>query len=66
MTIMKILSDGSFKVLATNGDTNLGGQDIDNALCQFFIDHFNQEEGIDLSDNSKAKAKLKSQAKIAK
>ena len=42
VTIMKIESDGRFKVLATNGDTNLGGQDIDNAICKFLMNDFKE------------------------
>ena len=58
VTILRI-SQGSFKVLSTSGDCNLGGQDIDNALVRHFIEHHLRETREDLSNNTRAKAKLK-------
>ena len=53
-------------VKATSGDTHLGGQDIDNAIVQFLINHIKNEYGVDLSKNKKAITKLRLASKDAK
>ena len=46
------IGDGVIEVLATNGDTHLGGDDFDNKLTQYMIDEFKKAEGVDLSNAS--------------
>lgn len=60
------LGDGVFEVLATNGDTHLGGDDFDNALLKFIADSFEKEHGIDLRNDSMALQRLKEAAEKAK
>ena len=40
------------KVLSTNGDTKLGGTDMDNQLIDWVVNEFNKQEGVDLSKDS--------------
>merc|ERR1712061_222470 len=40
------ISGGVFEVKATNGDTSLGGEDIDHTVCEYFIDEFKKSQGI--------------------
>ena len=58
VSILK-LEHNTFKVLATNGNTHLGGEDFDNQLVKYCIEEFKQEKGIDISNNDKAKRRLK-------
>lgn len=60
------LGDGVFEVLATNGDTRLGGDDFDNALMNFLADSFQKEHGIDLRSDNMALQRLKEAAEKAK
>ena len=60
------LSEGSFEVLATNGDTHLGGDDFDQVLIDFLADAFNKEQGIDLRKDPMALQRLKEGAEKAK
>ena len=60
------IGDGVIEVLATNGDTHLGGDDIDNLLTQYMIDDFKTKEGIDLSNDKLALQRLKEAAEKAK
>ena len=60
------LGDGVFEVLATNGDTHLGGDDFDNALMNFLADSFQKEHGIDLRADKMALQRLKEAAEKAK
>ena len=55
-----------FEVLATNGDTHLGGDDFDNALMNFIADSFGKENGIDLRKDNMALQRLKEAAEKAK
>ncbi len=55
ISILK-LNDGIFEVIATNGDTHLGGDDIDNLLLAVALDEIRNEHGIDLRQNSDAGA----------
>src|SRR5699024_11031300 len=54
------------EVLATNGDTFLGGEDFDIALINFLADEFKKDTGIDLSNDSLALQRLKEAAEKAK
>ncbi len=60
------LGDGVFEVLATNGDTMLGGDDFDNALVDFLADSFKKENGVDLREDKMALQRLKEAAEKAK
>ncbi len=64
-TIMEI-GGGVFQVLATSGDNETGGADIDKAIMDWLIEEFKKETGIDLSQDPKAMARLKEAAEKAK
>ncbi|MCV6733905.1 Hsp70 family protein, partial [Neisseria meningitidis] len=55
-----------FEVLATNGDTFLGGEDFDQRLIDYIIDEFKKEQGIDLKQDVMALQRLKEAAEKAK
>jgi molecular chaperone DnaK len=57
---------GIFEVLATAGDTSLGGDDFDNLLVNWLINDFKEKEGIDLSDDIQALQRLTEAAEKAK
>lgn len=60
------IGDGVIEVLATNGDTHLGGDDFDNRITQWMIDEFKKNEGVDLSNDKMALQRLKEAAEKAK
>jgi molecular chaperone DnaK len=60
------VGDGIFEVLATAGDTSLGGDDFDNLLVNWLINDFKEKEGIDLSDDIQALQRLTEAAEKAK
>ena len=60
------IGDGVFQVLATNGDTRLGGDDFDEAIIKYLVDEFKKESGIDLSTDRMAMQRLKEAAEKAK
>jgi molecular chaperone DnaK len=60
------LSGGVFEVIATHGDTHLGGDDIDNRIIEWLIEEFRKETGIDLSTDRQALQRLKEAAERAK
>lgn len=60
------LGDGVFEVLATNGDTKLGGDNFDKVLIDFMADTFAKEHGIDLRADKMAHQRLKEAAEKAK
>lgn len=60
------IGDGVFEVLATNGDTHLGGDDFDNAILEWILDQFKQEHGIDLHKDRMALQRLRDAAEKAK
>lgn len=60
------IGDGVFEVLATNGDTHLGGDDYDNAILHWILDEFKRENGIDLSKDKMALQRLRDAAEKAK
>lgn len=57
---------GVFEVLASDGDTHLGGSDIDERVMNWLIDEFKNDEGIDLSKDSMALQRIKEAAEKAK
>ncbi|WP_370557780.1 molecular chaperone DnaK [Edwardsiella tarda] len=56
----------TFEVLATNGDTHLGGEDFDSRLINYLVDEFKKEQGIDLRNDPLAMQRLKEAAEKAK
>jgi len=60
------VGDGIFEVLATAGDTSLGGDDFDKVLVDWLINDFKQQESIDLSDDIQALQRLTEAAEKAK
>ena len=60
------LGDGVFEVLSTNGDTHLGGDDIDQALIDWMVSEFKKSDGIDLSKDPMALQRLREESEKAK
>lgn len=60
------VGDGIFEVLATAGDTNLGGDDFDKVLVRWLVEEFKNQEGIDLTQDVQALQRLTEAAEKAK
>ncbi|GEQ70233.1 hypothetical protein JCM33374_g3909 [Metschnikowia sp. JCM 33374] len=60
------IDSGVFEVLATNGDTHLGGEDFDHNIVKHLVKTFKKKNNVDISKNPKALAKLKREAEKAK
>ena len=60
------MGDGVFEVLATNGDTHLGGDDFDQEIIDYLADEFEKKEGMDLRGDKTALQRLKEGAEKAK
>lgn len=60
------IGDGVFEVLATNGDTHLGGDDFDKEILHWLLDEFKKEHGIDLTNDKMALQRLRDAAEKAK
>jgi molecular chaperone DnaK len=60
------IADGTFEVLATAGDTHLGGDDFDNVIIDWMADKFKAENGIDLKSDNMTLQRLKDAAEKAK
>ena len=60
------IGDGVIEVLATNGDTRLGGDDFDNKVIDWMVSEFKKQEGIDLSGDKMAMQRLREAAEKAK
>ena len=60
------LGDGVFEVLSTNGDTQLGGDDMDQTIVSWLLDEFKKEQGIDLSGDKVALQRFRDAAEKAK
>lgn len=60
------ISGGVFEVKATNGDTSLGGEDMDHIILNYFVDEFKKSQGIDLSKDKLAIQRLREAAENAK
>jgi len=65
VTIME-LGDGVFEVKSTSGDTQLGGTDMDNAVINFIVKKFKDENGVDLSEDNVAMQRVREAAEKAK
>ena len=64
--IAEVDGEKQFEVLATNGDTFLGGEDFDKRLIDFLVEEFKKESGVDLKNDSLALQRLKDGAERAK
>ena len=60
------IGDGVFEVLATNGNTRLGGDDFDERIMNYLVDEFKKSNGIDLKTDKMAMQRLKEAAEKAK
>jgi len=60
------IEDGIFEVKATNGHTHLGGEDFDNRLVDYCMADFKKKSGIDITGNSRALRRLRTQCEKAK
>ncbi|MEE2616909.1 MAG: molecular chaperone DnaK [Bacteroidota bacterium] len=60
------LGDGVFEVLATDGDTHLGGDDVDEKIINWLADEFNKDEGLDLRKDPMSLQRLKEASEKAK
>lgn len=65
VTILE-LGNGVFEVLSTNGDTHLGGTDMDNLIIDWISNEFKRNEGVDLSKDSMAMQRVREAAEKAK
>jgi len=65
VTIMEF-GDGTFNVLSTSGDTQLGGTDMDEFIVKWIIEEFKKQEGFDLNDDSTAMQRIRESAEKAK
>ena len=64
--IDEVDGEKTFEVLATNGNTHLGGEDFDNRLINYLVDEFKREQGMDLRNDMLALQRLKEAAEKAK
>jgi molecular chaperone DnaK len=66
VTIMEMGTEGTFEVLSTSGDTQLGGTDMDTAIINYIAEQFKNESGIDLRNDQMAMQRLKEAGEKAK
>jgi len=64
--IDEVEGEHTFEVLATNGDTHLGGEDFDNRLINYLVEEFKKDQGMDLTTDPLAMQRLKEAAEKAK
>jgi len=60
------IDDGFFEVVATNGDTHLGGEDFDNRIMQYFADNLKKKKSIEIKGDERALARLRKASEAAK
>ena len=60
------IGDGFFEILATGGDTHLGGEDFDNRVVDYLVKAYKKKTGRDISSKQRAKCKLKKAVELAK
>ncbi|KAL2870803.1 Hsp70 family ATPase KAR2 [Aspergillus lucknowensis] len=60
------IDDGVFEVLATAGDTHLGGEDFDHRVMDYFVKQYNKKNSVDVTKDLKAMGKLKREVEKAK
>jgi molecular chaperone DnaK len=66
VTVMEMWKEGGFKVMATSGDTQLGGTDMDNAIIDYIVNQFKRETGIDIRNDKMAMQRVREAAEKAK
>ncbi|KAI5319179.1 hypothetical protein L3X38_038887 [Prunus dulcis] len=66
VSLLTMTSSGDFKVLATAGDTHLGGEDFENRMVKYCVEEFKREKTLDVSEDFRALRRLKNQCKMAK
>ena len=66
ISILEIGAEGTFEVLATNGDTHLGGDDFDQKIFEYVMSEFQKETGIDLRKDAMAVQRVRSASEKAK
>ncbi|QFR39631.1 molecular chaperone DnaK [Candidatus Gracilibacteria bacterium 28_42_T64] len=66
ISILELSDEGTFEVLATNGDTHLGGDDFDKKILDYIIDEFKKEQAIDLRNDPMALQRVRDEAEKAK
>ncbi|GAP73527.1 Chaperone protein DnaK (plasmid) [Pseudoalteromonas sp. THAF3] len=64
--IDEVEGEHTFEVLATNGDTHLGGEDFDNRVINYLVEEFKKEQGIELNNDPLAMQRVKEAAEKAK
>ena len=65
VTIMEF-GDGTFNVLSTSGDTQLGGTDMDEAIIKWVVSEFQKQEGFDLNEDATAMQRVREASEKAK
>ena len=66
VTIMEMWAEGGFKVIATSGDTELGGTDMDKVLLDYIAEAFKKESGLDIRNDKMAMQRLREATEKAK
>ena len=66
ISILELSEEGTFEVLATNGDTHLGGDDFDHIILNWIIDEFKKDQAIDLRNDPMALQRVRDEAEKAK
>ena len=66
VTIIHVAEDGKMNVVATGGDRNLGGFDCDNALINYVTAQFEEQTGVDMTDDDEAMQELREKCESAK
>lgn len=66
ISILELSEEGTFEVLATNGDTHLGGDDFDKVITDWIIDEFKKDQAIDLRNDPMALQRVRDEAEKAK
>ncbi len=66
ISILELSEEGTFEVLATNGDTHLGGDDFDQIITEWIIDEFKKDQAVDLHNDPMALQRVRDEAEKAK
>lgn len=66
ISILELSDEGTFEVLATNGDTHLGWDDFDKKILDYIIDEFKKEQAVDLRNDPMALQRVRDEAEKAK
>ncbi|MDQ7009864.1 MAG: molecular chaperone DnaK [Candidatus Gracilibacteria bacterium] len=66
ISILELSEEGTFEVLATNGDTHLGGDDFDKVIVDYIVDEFMKQEAVDLRKDPMALQRVRDEAEKAK